>query len=94
MSALQSALVTPRDMANLTMLKELGLNLVDVRISHVSFAKGQLLGNIPLPSNTRVVCVIRNGKPIVDLQAVFLEENDFVYLITDDEMLVRHAFTV
>lgn len=94
MSALQSAIVTPRDLNNLTMLKELGLSLVDVRISQVSFAKGQLLSNIALPENSRVVCILRNGKPIVDLEAAFLEENDFVYLITDDETLVRHAFTV
>ena len=94
MSVLNPTALTPRDVNNLTVLKELGLSLMEVRISQVSFAKGQLLTNITLPENTRVACVLRNGKPIVDLEAVFLEENDFVYLMTDDETLVRHTFTV
>lgn len=91
---ISSALLTPRDLSSLTALKECGLALVEVRISQVSFAKGKLLANISLPDNTRVVCVLRNARPILDLDAVFLEEKDAVYLITDDESTVRDAFTV
>jgi NhaP-type Na+/H+ and K+/H+ antiporter len=94
MSMLQSSSLTPRDLNNLHMLKEFGLQLVEVKISQVSFSKGQLLSNIMLPENTRVVCVLRRGKPIVELGAVFLEEGDSVYLLTDDEMTVRDVFTV
>jgi len=94
MSMLQTSTLTPRDINNLSTLKNLGLAIVEVKISQVSFAKGQLLNNIPLPENTRIICVLRNHKPIVELDAVFLEERDSIYLVTDDEEIVRQVFTV
>jgi NhaP-type Na+/H+ and K+/H+ antiporter len=94
MSMLQTSTLTPRDINNLSTLKDLGLAIVEVKISQVSFAKGQLLNNIQLPENTRIICVLRNHKPIVELDAVFLEEKDSIYLVTDDEELVRQVFTV
>lgn len=94
MTLLQTSNLTPRDLNNLAVLKSTGVSLVEVRISHVSYAKGQLLSNIELPDNTRLVCVIRNGRPITELDAVFLEEKDSIYLITDDENSVREAFTI
>jgi NhaP-type Na+/H+ and K+/H+ antiporter len=94
MALLKKTSLTPRDINTITILKSLGLSIVEVRISQVSFAKGKLLSNIPLPENTRIVCIVRNEKPIVELDAVFLEEKDSVYLITDDEQIVRDAFTV
>lgn len=94
MTNLQALSLTPRDLNNVTILKSHGLSLVEVKISQVSFAKGHLLNNIQLPENTRVVCVLRNGKAIVELEAVFLEEKDSVYLITDDEETVRQAFII
>lgn|GEM_PF-6651168 len=94
MTMLETSALTPRDLNNITVLKNLGLSLVEVKISQVSFAKGQLLNNISLPENTRIVCVIRNNKPIVELDAVFLEERDSIYLLTDEEQTVRDTFTV
>jgi NhaP-type Na+/H+ and K+/H+ antiporter len=94
MSMLQTSTLTPRDINNLSTLKDLGLAIVEVKISQVSFAKGQLLNNIQLPENTRIICVLRNHKSIVELDAVFLEEKDSIYLVTDDEELVRQVFTV
>jgi NhaP-type Na+/H+ and K+/H+ antiporter len=94
MSMLQTSTLTPRDINNLSTLKDLGLAIVEVKISQVSFAKGQLLNNIQLPENTRIICVLRNHKPIVELDAVFLEEKDSIYLVTDDEEIVRQVFTV
>lgn len=94
MPMLQTSDLTPRDLNSLSMLKENGLSMLEVRISQVSFAKGKLLANISLPDNTRVICVLRNRKAIVDLDAVFLEEGDSVYLITDDEDTVRDTFTL
>jgi NhaP-type Na+/H+ and K+/H+ antiporter len=91
---LQASGLSPRDVNNWVALKDSGLSVVDVRISQLSFAKGQLLSNIQLPETARVLCVLRKGKPIVELEAVFLEENDSVYLLTDDEMTVRRVFTL
>lgn len=93
-TSLKSLGLSPRDLNNVTVLKHHGLSLVEVKISQVSFAKGMLLGNVPLPENTRITCVLRHGKPLVELDAVFLEEGDLVYLITDNERSVRTAFTV
>lgn len=93
-ATLETSGLTPRDLNNVTILKGHGLSLVEVKISQVSFAKGMLLSNVPLPENTRITCVLRRGKPIVELDAVFLEEGDLVYLITDNERSVRTAFTV
>jgi NhaP-type Na+/H+ and K+/H+ antiporter len=94
MTMLQVNNLTPRDLNSLSALKETGLSLVEVRISQVSFAKGQLLSNIQLPENTRIMCVMRQSRPILDLDAVFLEEKDSIYLLTDEEAAVRAAFTV
>ena len=94
MTLLQTSNLTPRDLNNLAALKSHTLSLIEIKISHVSFAKGQLLSNIPLPDRSRLVCVVRNGRPITELDAVFLEEKDSVYLVTDDEQTVREAFTV
>ncbi|HEY9745337.1 MAG TPA: hypothetical protein V6C99_03880 [Oculatellaceae cyanobacterium] len=94
MTLLQTSNLTPRDLNNLAILKSYGLSLVEVRISHVARAKGQLLSTIPLPDNTRLVCVLRNGRPITELDAVFLEEKDAIYLLTDDEHTVRETFTL
>jgi NhaP-type Na+/H+ and K+/H+ antiporter len=66
-------------------LRQAGVALVEARISHLSSIKGQLLENICLPDKTRLACVVRDGRPILDLESVFLEENDALYLITDDE---------
>lgn len=90
----KNAGLMPRDLNNLASLKNHGLSLVEVKISQVSFAKGMLLSNVPLPDSTRVVCVIRAERAILELDAVFLEERDLVYLITDNERWVRTAFTV
>ena len=86
--------LAPRDLNSLSLLKQHGLSLVEIRISQVSFAKGQLLANIRLPESTRLVCVLRGGRAILELEAVFLEEKDSVFLLTDDESAVRAAFTV
>ena len=94
MTMLQTPSLTPRDINNVSALKELGLSLVEVKISQVSFAKGQLLSNIQLPDNARIGCILRNGKAIVELDAVFLEEQDSIYLITDDEHTVRQVFNI
>jgi NhaP-type Na+/H+ and K+/H+ antiporter len=94
MTMLQMSNLAPRDLNSLSLLKSYGLSLVEVKISQVSFAKGQLLANVRLPENTRLVCVVRKDRPILDLDAVFLEEKDSVYLLTDDEASVRSAFTV
>lgn len=94
MTLLQTESLTPRDVSNLSTLKGTGLELVEVKISQVSYAKGQLLSNIRLPENTRVICVMRNHRPITELEAVFLEERDSVYLMTDDETTVREIFTL
>lgn len=91
---LQTANLTPRDVSNLATLKDVGLSLVDVRISQLSFVKGQLLANVPLPFNTRLIGLLRKGRPILDLDAVFLEENDTVYLLTEDEERIREVFTL
>lgn len=86
--------LTPRDLNSITVLKRHGLSLVEIKISKVSFAKGLLLSNVPLPAHTRLVCVVRGGRAIVDLEAVFLEEGDLLYLVTENERAVRAAFTV
>jgi NhaP-type Na+/H+ and K+/H+ antiporter len=91
---LQTANLTPRDVNNLTALKDVGLSLVEVRISQLSFVKGQLLSNVPLPAHTRLIGVLRKGRPILELEAVFLEENDTVYLLTEDEERIREVFTL
>jgi NhaP-type Na+/H+ and K+/H+ antiporter len=91
---MQSSLLTPRDLASLNVLKQHGLFLVEVKISKVSAALGRRIEGVGLPSKTQAICVIRNGESLLNLDPVFLEEGDAVYLITDDETAVRSLFTV
>ena len=94
MSVMPSPLLTPRDLASLADLKEHGLALLEIKISLVSPALGKRLEGVGLPYGTHAICVIRNGEPIFNLDALFLEEADVVYLITDNEASVRNLFTV
>lgn len=94
MSLMQTSLLSPRDLASLAELKEHGLLLVEVKISRVSAAIGKRLEGVGLPERTQAICVIRAGEAILQLDPVFLQEGDSVYLITDDETAVRSLFTV
>lgn len=94
MPVLQSSTLTPRDLNNMSVLKNHGLHLVEVKISQVSIAKGCLLDSIRLPEHTRVVCVIQDKQPVLKMDGVFLREGDAVYLLTDDEEMVRSLFTI
>ena len=94
MPVLQSSTLTPRDLNNMSVLKNLGLHLVEVKISQVAAAKGKLLSSIRLPEQTRVVCVIQDKQPVLNIDPVFLREGDSVYLLTDDEEMVRSVFTI
>lgn len=94
MSILQSPSLTPRDLASLSELKEHGLFLVEVKISKVSAALGKRIEGVGLPERTHAICVIRGKEAILNLDPVFLQEGDSVYLITDDETAVRSLFTV
>jgi NhaP-type Na+/H+ and K+/H+ antiporter len=75
-------------------LRQAGLALVEARISHLSSMKGQLLESITLPDKTRLACVVRNGRAILDLDAVFLEENDALFLLTDDEVRAQEILAL
>ena len=92
-SVVQSDTFTLRDLSNMSVLKKHGLHLVEVRISQVSAARGKHLESMTLPDRTRVVCVMQEGQPVLNLEAVFLHEGDFVYLFTEDEENVRRLFT-
>lgn len=94
LSETMSAPLAPRDLSTLSLLKDHGLSLIEIKISQVSAAKGQLIDNVRLPENTRLLCVVRQGKPLLALHNLFLEERDSVFLLTDDEQAVRHLFIV
>jgi NhaP-type Na+/H+ and K+/H+ antiporter len=94
MSILQSPQLTPRDLASLSVLREHGLFLVEVRISKVSAAIGKRLDAVGLPEKTVAICLLRGDETIMNLDPIFLQEGDAVYLITDDETAVRSLFTV
>ncbi len=86
--------LSPRDMAGLFELKKLGLMLVEIRISQVSPAKGQLLASIPLPETTSVLCLIKGDTAYMNLESEFLEEGDRLYVLTNDETGIRSLFTI
>jgi Trk K+ transport system NAD-binding subunit len=94
MTMLESSLLTARDLDTLNSLKQQGLSLIEVRISQLSIARGQLLESLLFPENTRVFGVKRNNRMIMELEAVFLEEGDTVFVLTDDEHTVRRMLTL
>lgn len=94
MTLLKTDNLTPRDISSLMALKGAGLDLVEVKISQRSPVKGRLLSSVTIPENANIACVIRNHRPILDLEAVFLDEGDRVFLLTDDERAVRERFTL
>lgn len=94
MPTLQTSTLSPRDMANLSVLRQHGLMLVEVKISRVSAALGQRIELVGLPYKTIPIGVVREGELLTDLVPVFLQEGDAVYLMTDDETAVRSLFTI
>ncbi len=86
--------LSPRDMSALNHLKHHHLSLIEIKITDYSPTVGKRLEGISFPENTRSVCVIRNHRPITELEALFLEEMDLVYLLTDNESIVRDIFTL
>lgn len=87
--------LAPRDLASLSELKSRGLSLLEVKISEISAARGQLLSAIVLPERAGVVCVIKAGQALLqNLDNTVLETGDSVYLLAEDETEVRAVFTV
>lgn len=76
------------------LLKECGLSLVEVKISRVSSVRGLLLASVRLPARTKILCVVRDGAPIMDLDTCFIYEGDVIVLVTDDEVGIRNLFTL
>ncbi len=87
-----SVTVPLQGVSTLLTLQVCDLATVEIHISELSRVKGELIGNIQLPAGSRVVCVARNGEPVVDLDALFLAENDIVYVLSNDEHAVRQLF--
>lgn len=94
MSSTAASLLTPRDLASLCDLKEHGLSLLEIKISKVSPVLGQQIGAIGVPQGSRAICVIRDGEPIFNLEALTILEGDMVYLLTDDEATIRSLFSL
>jgi NhaP-type Na+/H+ and K+/H+ antiporter len=90
----ETPVLSPRDMTALGNLKDHGLFLVEVKITEYSPTLGRRLEAIGLPENTKPLCVVRHGRKITELEALFLEEGDVIYLMTDNESAVRNIFTV
>ncbi|MDX2085148.1 MAG: hypothetical protein SFZ03_07155 [Candidatus Melainabacteria bacterium] len=87
-----SSYLSPRDLSSLFELKNRGFCLLEVKVSPVSSVRGRLIDSLAMPKNTRIICVVRQGRPILRLDSLFLMEGDTLYVLTDNEETVRHFF--
>jgi NhaP-type Na+/H+ and K+/H+ antiporter len=87
--------MTPRDVNALRKLKEHHLVLLEVKITAVAAALGMPLLEIPLPPETQLLTVLREGKAIFGNQVGRLYENDVVFLLTNvrHEAYIRQVLT-
>lgn len=67
-------------------MAEEGMEIVEVRIREASTAVGKPVGELPLPSDSVLALVIRNGqKPQVPDASTILEANDRIIALTSTE---------
>lgn len=85
---------SPRDIASLNVLTGHGFSLIEVKISKVSAALGQKVCQIEMPIEARLVCLVRNQVPMLDVHELVLEEGDALYILTPDPGGVRSILTV
>lgn len=85
---------SPRDIASLNVLAGYGFSLIEVKISRVSAALGQRVCDIQMPIEARLVCLVRNQVPILDVNELILEEGDALYIVTPEPEGVRSILTV
>ncbi|MEB3286934.1 MAG: hypothetical protein VKJ04_05480 [Vampirovibrionales bacterium] len=81
--------LNPRDIQTLQAWKLLGLELLSLTVSQVSPLRGLLAENAPLPANTRIACIVREGDVLFSLYRTFIEEGDVLYILTDNERGLR-----
>lgn len=74
-------------------VKASGANLVDVALPGVSRLVGTRVGDIQLPQGDAVVCIVRNGVPVVPHATEIIQANDelIVYSRRLDVAAVRDA---
>jgi len=84
------------DMVKGVAVKSSGANLVDVALPDLSKLVGQRLGDVKLPDGTVVVCIVRNGEPVVPRPEETVQAHDelIVYSRTLDVEKVRLSLAV
>lgn len=92
MALQEASILSTYDHQVVDKIRKSGLAFIEVAIYPFSTILGERLQSIRLPELTRVICLFRKGEPILDLEAVFLEEGDLIHLLTEDESSVREAF--
>jgi NhaP-type Na+/H+ and K+/H+ antiporter len=87
--------MTPRDVNALRKLKEHHLVLLEVKITAVAAALGMPMLEIPLPPETQLLTVLRDGRAVFGDQIGRLHEGDIVFLLTNvrHEAYIRQVLT-
>ena len=76
-------------------VKASGASLVDVALPEVSALVGKRVGDVVLPGGDVIVCIVRNGEPVIPGPDVAIEPRDelIVYSRTLDVDAVRASLT-
>jgi trk system potassium uptake protein TrkA len=76
-------------------VKASGANLVDVEVPHLSRYVGRSVSELKLPDGELLVCVVRDGRPLVPQTDLVVQEGDemIVYSTTLDVEAVRRSIS-
>jgi hypothetical protein len=83
--------LNPRDIRCITGLRDRGVTLVEIRVTCMFGWLHQPVGHLPLPPNSRVMCIGRGTEVLLDPPTVYLQEHDTLFLLTQDVRALRRA---
>jgi hypothetical protein len=86
------ATLHPRDERCVTGLRERGLLLVNLTIPPVSPLIGQRVFSLPLPPDTRILCLTRGPQTYMELEQLPLQAGDGLFVLSKRVKELRQAF--
>ncbi len=77
-------------------IKASGATLVDLALPELSLLVGRSVADIALPANDVIVCIVRNGHPVIPRPDIVIEKGDelIVYSQTMDVEAVRASLAI
>jgi hypothetical protein len=81
--------LSPRDLACVSNLCAHGLSLLEIKLSCISPWLNQPFSHIPMQGNSRLMCVVKEGRAHTDWQTLIAHPGDRLFVLSDDAQQLR-----